>query len=356
MNAYLWQMLCIFASHNSEMAEETIKFGIIGLGHIGARHAHMIQANPDAELVAIADIKNHEDLSVQEFQVPLYENVEEMLMHHSNIQVVCIATPNGYHSQHAIQALNMGCDVVVEKPMALSTDDCDAMIQEAQKRNKRIFCVMQNRFSPPSQWIKSIISDNVLGEIYQVQVVCYWNRDHRYYKKGHWHGTQDLDGGVLFTQFSHFIDMVYWLLGPLSINYSEFSNFNHQSLTEFDDSGQVLFSFGERGKGSLSFSTSLHNQNFESSITIIAENGTVKLGGQYMNDVVYCDIKNYEMPTLTPSSPPNDYGQYKGSAANHHFVIDEVVRNMRYNSPCITTPEDGRAVVEIIENIHLLKK
>jgi hypothetical protein len=150
--------------------------------------------------------------------------------------------------------------------------------------------------------------------------------------------------------------MVYWLLGPLSINYSEFSNFNHQSLTEFDDSGQVLFSFGERGKGSLSFSTSLYNQNFESSITIIAENGTVKLGGQYMNDVVYCDIKNYEMPTLPPSSPPNDYGQYKGSAANHHFVIDEVVNNINHNSPCITTSQDGRSVVEIIENIHLLKK
>ena len=356
MNAYLWQMFCIFASHNSEMAEETIKFGIIGVGHIGARHAHMIQANPGAELVAIADIRNREDLAMQDFQVPLYENVEEMLMRHSNIQVVCIATPNGYHCQHAIQALNMGCDVVVEKPMALSVDDCDAMIQEAQKRNKRIFCVMQNRFSPPSQWIKSIISDNVLGEIFQVQVVCYWNRDHRYYKKGHWHGTEDLDGGVLFTQFSHFIDMVYWLLGPLAINYSEFSNFNHQSLTEFDDSGQVLFSFGERGKGSLSFSTSLYNQNFESSITIIAENGTVKLGGQYMNDVVYCDIKNYEMPTLLPSSPPNDYGQYKGSAANHHFVIDEVVNNINHNSPCITTSQDGRSVVEIIENIHLLKK
>ena len=260
MNAYLWQMFRIFAFHNSEMAEETIKFGIIGVGHIGARHAHMIQANPGAELIAIADIRNREDLSVQDFQVPLYENVEEMLMRHSNIQVVCIATPNGYHCQHAIQALNMGCDVVVEKPMALSIEDCDAMIQEAQKRNKRIFCVMQNRFSPPSQWIKSIINGNVLGEIFQVQVVCYWNRDHRYYKKGHWHGTEDLDGGVLFTQFSHFIDMVYWLLGPLAINYSEFSNFNHQSLTEFDDSGQVLFSFGERGKGSLSFSTSLYNR------------------------------------------------------------------------------------------------
>lgn len=110
--------------------------------------------------------KNVEDLAMQNFQVPLYESVEEMLMPHSNIQVVCIATPNGYHCQHAIQALSMGCHVVVEKPMALSVDDCDAIIQEAQKRNKRIFCVMQNRFSPPSQWIKSIIDDKILGEIF----------------------------------------------------------------------------------------------------------------------------------------------------------------------------------------------
>lgn len=334
---------------------EIIHFAVVGAGHIGSRHAHMISLNPKAKLLAIVDVKNRVDLKIPD-NIPLYDNIEEMLMHHANVDVVCIATPNGYHSQHAIQALSMGRHAVVEKPMALSVEDCDAMIQEAAKRNKKIFCVMQNRFSPPSQWIKTLIQENTLGEIYQAQVVCYWNRDHRYYKKGHWHGTSDLDGGVLFTQFSHFVDLIYWLLGPLSIDFANTSNFNHSEITEFNDSGQVIFSFGKNGKGSLSYSTSLYNQNFESSITLIAEKGTVKLGGQYMNSVEYCDIKDYSMPVLEESQPPNDYGNYKGSAANHHFLIEEVVNHLLYNLPCITTADEGKSVVEIIENINNFKK
>jgi predicted dehydrogenase len=334
---------------------DIIHFAIVGLGHIGQRHAHMIAGNPRARLIAVTDVKIREELNLSN-DIPLYENLEDMLMHHANIDVICIATPNGYHSQHAIQALSMGRHVVVEKPMALSTEECDAMIEEAQKRNKQIFCVMQNRFSPPSQWIKSLIQENILGELYQVQVVCYWNRDHRYYKKGHWHGTADLDGGVLFTQFSHFVDLMYWLLGPIGIDYATASNFNHSQLTEIDDSGQVLFTFGNRGKGTLSYSTSLYNQNFESSITLIGEKGTVKLGGQYMNSVDYCDIKDYQLPQLPESAPPNDYGGYKGSAANHHFVIEEVVEALTHNKATITTPSEGRAVVEIIENIHSFQK
>lgn len=346
---------CAFLPFIMSETSDIIHFAIIGAGHIGQRHAHMIHNNPRAQLVAVADVKIREELNLSP-EIPLYESLEEMLMHHANIDVVCIATPNGYHSQHAIQALNMGRHVVVEKPMALSTEECDAMMEEADKRNKQIFCVMQNRFSPPSQWIKSLIQNRILGELYQVQVVCYWNRDHRYYKTGHWHGTEDLDGGVLFTQFSHFVDLVYWLLGPLNIQFATASNFNHQTLTEFDDSGQVIFSFGERGKGSLSYSTSLYNQNFESSITLIGEKGTVKLGGQYMNSVDYCDIENYQMPTLPASEPPNDYGGYKGSAANHHFVIEEVINHLLQGKPTITTPAEGKAVVEIIEHIHLAQK
>lgn len=346
---------CAFLPFIMSETSDIIHFAVVGAGHIGKRHAHMINSNPRAQLVAVADVKIREELNLAS-EIPLYENLEDMLMHHANIDVVCIATPNGYHSQHAIQALSMGRHVVVEKPMALSTDECDAMMAEAKKRNKQIFCVMQNRFSPPSQWIKSLIQDNILGELYQVQVVCYWNRDHRYYKKGHWHGTADLDGGVLFTQFSHFVDLVFWLLGPLNIEFATASNFNHQSLTEFDDSGQVLFSFGKRGKGSLSYSTSLFNQNYESSITIIGEKGTVKLGGQYMNSVEYCEIQNYEMPVLPASEPPNDYGGYKGSAANHHFVIEEVINHLLHNKPTITSAEEGKSVVDIIETIHQVQK
>jgi predicted dehydrogenase len=214
---------------------------------------------------------------------------------------------------------------------------------------------MQNRYSPPSVWLKELVDKKILGEIYMVQINCYWNRDERYYTKGNWHGTRHLDGGTLFTQFSHFIDIMYWLFGDIENIQAKSRTFNHAHLTEFEDSGFVSFDFVRGGMGCLNYSTSVWNKNLESSITIIAENGTVKVGGQYMNEVEYCHIKDYEMPVLPPSNPPNDYGPYKGSAANHHYIFENVVDVLRQRGPITTNALEGMKVVDIIERIYSCK-
>ena len=139
---------------------------------------------------------------------------------------------------------------------------------------------MQNRYSPPSVWIKDLIDRKVLGDIYMVQLNCYWNRDERYYKAGGWKGTKDLDGGTLFTQFSHFIDIMYWLFGDIQNIQGKFADFNHKDYTDFEDSGFVSFDFVNGGIGSLNYSTSVANQNLESSMTIIGEKGIKLSGGQ----------------------------------------------------------------------------
>jgi UDP-N-acetyl-2-amino-2-deoxyglucuronate dehydrogenase len=218
--------------------------------------------------------------------------------------------------------------------------------------HKQVFCVMQNRYSPPSQWLKELIEKKILGKIFLVQINCYWNRDDRYYKKGNWHGTKDMDGGTLFTQFSHFVDIMYWLFGDIKNIHSKLNVFNHKGLTDFEDSGFVTFDFVNGGSGSFSYSTSVWDKNLESSLTIIAENGTVKIGGQYMNEVEYCHIKDYKMPVLPPSNPPNDYGQYKGSAANHHFIFENVVDVLKGKAPITTNALEGLKVVEIIEKMY----
>jgi predicted dehydrogenase len=241
---------------------------------------------------------------------------------------------------------------VIEKPMALTKNGCEKIIYEALHQHKNVFCVMQNRYSPPSVWLKEIMLNGVLGETYMVQINCYWNRDERYYTKQNWHGTQHLDGGTLFTQFSHFIDIMFWLFGDIKNINSKFNDFNHQQLTDFEDSGFVSFDFVNGGMGSLNYSTSVWNTNLESSITIIAENGTVKVGGQYMNEVEICNIKNYTMPILPPSNPPNDYGLYKGSAANHHYIFENVVNVLKGRAPITTNALEGLKVVEIIEKIY----
>ncbi len=332
-----------------------IKFAVVGLGHIGKRHAAMIKQDGEAELVAYCDIKPKEGLNLAETDVPFFQSIEEMLASGIQIDVVNICTPNGLHENHTLQALDAKCHVVCEKPMALSKVGAERMIYRSLEVSRSIFGVMQNRYSPPSVWLKEVISNEIIGKPFMVQLNCYWNRDERYYKKGGWHGDAELDGGTLFTQFSHFIDIMYWLFGDVTNIQAKFKDFNHKDLTAFEDSGFVSFDFVNGGMGSLNYSTAVWDKNLESSITIIGEKGTVKVAGQYMNEVVECNIKDYEMPQLEACNPPNDYGPYKGSAANHHFVIRNVVETLQQKSTITTNAMEGLKVVDIIERIYALK-
>lgn len=329
-----------------------IKFAVIGCGHIGKRHAEMISRNTESELVALVDVKEPEQLGIAAYPVPFFRSVEELLAADLEIDVVNIASPNGFHAEQALKCLDAKKHIVIEKPMALRKNDAEQVIFKALNMHRNVFAVMQNRYSPPSVWIKELVSSGQLGKIFMVQLNCYWNRDDRYYKPESWHGKKELDGGTLFTQFSHFIDIMYWLFGDIENIQAKFNDFNHKDLTDFEDSGFVSFDFVNGGMGSLNYSTSVWNQNLESSMTIVAENGSVKIGGQYMNEVEYCHIKDYEMPELAPTNPGNDYGAYKGSAANHHYVIENVVDVLKGRAPITTNALEGLKVVDIIERIY----
>lgn len=334
---------------------EKIKFAVVGCGHIGKRHAEMIVRDAGADLVALCDIRKKSELGIESYPVPFFSSISELLSSEMDMDVVNICTPNGFHAEMAIQSLNSGRHIVIEKPMALSTRDAEQVMHTALRMNRQVFCVMQNRYSPPSVWIKELVESGKLGKIFMVQLNCYWNRDSRYYTPGNWHGTQDLDGGTLFTQFSHFIDILYWLFGDITHIQAKFNDFSHEKLTAFEDSGFVNFDFKKEGMGCINYSTSVWDKNLESSLTIVAENGSVKIGGQYMNEVEYCHVKDYEMPELTPTNPGNDYGAYKGSAQNHNYVIENVVKVLSNNGTITTNAMEGLKVVDIIERIYKLK-
>jgi len=333
-----------------------IKFAIIGQGHIGKRHAEMIRRNPETELVAVCDVLSKEQLGLEGLKEEFYSSPSQMLSAHPEVQVVNICSPNGLHAAHAMLALEAGKHVVVEKPMALHRADCEHLLSQALQQNKHVFCVMQNRYSPPSVWLKEIVDKKIIGDIFMVQLNCYWNRDERYYKKESWKGSQQLDGGTLFTQFSHWIDLVYWLFGDVTDIQAKFADFNHKELTEFEDSGFINFRFIKGGMGSINYSTAVWNTNLESSITLIGSKGSVKIGGQYMDKVEYCHIKDYQMPKLEDTQPANDYGTYKGSANNHHFVIENVVDVIKSGKTITTNALEGMKVIDIIEKIYSLRK
>lgn len=263
------------------------------------------------------------------------------------------------HAEQAIACLEAGRHVVIEKPLALTVADCDRIIAAAIANDREVFGVMQNRYSPASAWLKERVEAKDLGTILQLHLDCFWNRDHRYYKlpdgrRHPWHGDQALDGGVLFTQFAHFVDLLCWTFGEVIPIGAVYANQNHADHHLFADTGMLHFQLVNGALGSLNFSTAIWDRNFESTLTVIGERGTIKLGGQYMNDLRYCHVEGLDFPELPPAAPPNYYGPYQGSAANHHFVIDNVVEVLNGRETIATTAEEGREVVRVIQDFLAL--
>lgn len=324
-----------------------IRFAVLGIGHIGKRHAAMISSNSECELVAMADIRPKEELGIEDYTVPFFRSVDELLQSTVLFDVLCVATPNGFHEEHAIKGLKAGKHVVIEKPMALSKAGAERIIKEAEQQRLKIFCVMQLRYSPAAVSLKKLLTEERLGETYIVQVNAYWNRDERYYTGKSWHGTKELDGGPLFTQFSHFVDMLYWLFGDITNISARFRNFNHQLLTEFEDSGFIHFDFVKGGSGIFNYSTSVQKKNLESSITIIARNGSIKLGGQYLDELQFSDFRNGG-----DDIAPDGIKPVIANMNNNQCLYENIIGALQRREPIAATAEEGMKVVEIIERIY----
>jgi len=327
------------------------------VGHIGRRHAALAARHGGAALVALVDVRPElaADLAAEFPGVPFFASLEEYLARGPATDVLTVATPNGLHAAQAVAALRHGLHVVVEKPLALTKADAETIVHTALQTGRLVFCVMQNRYSPPAAWLKQVVDEGRLGQVYLVQLNCFWNRDARYYRPGGWKGTQALDGGTLFTQFSHFVDLLYWVFGDIGNLSARFRDFAHAGLTDFEDSGLVAFDLLRGGSGTLQYSTAVWDRNLESSLTVVAEHGSLKIGGQYMDQVEYCHLRDYTLPPLPPTNPANDYGPYQGSAANHVQVIENVVATVQRRSHATTNALEGLKVVEIIERIYALR-
>ncbi|MGA9213654.1 Gfo/Idh/MocA family protein [Kaistella sp.] len=332
--------------------ENKVKIAILGYGHIGKKHVEMVSQNHDYELVALIDPKFKTEEISNSTPVPCFYSLQDFIKSSIIADIVAICTPNGLHFEQAKTLIEEGIDVIIEKPITLNSVEAEELEKLALEKKVNIFPVMQNRFSPPALWLKDLIESEILGKIFMVQISCFWNRNNQYYTIDSWRGTKKLDGGTLYTQFSHYLDIMYWLFGDITNIKSKFADFNHSELTEFEDSGIITFDFNSGGMGSFTFSTSVWHENLESSLTIIAENGSVKVGGQYMNHVEKCIVKDYIVPELPTTNLPNDYGSFKGSAQNHQYLYKNVIDFLRARKKIHTTTNDSIQVLKIIENIY----
>ena len=314
------------------------RIGILGYGSIAKKHMAAIAALPHTEVVAA-----HDAYAEPEGAVPFYRDMDSFLA--QDMDLVSVCTPNGLHASHAIAALQAGHHVICEKPFALSSADCDQMIAKAKKVDRKIYCTMQNRFSPVSQFLKHVVEEEKLGSLYLINVSCYWNRNAAYYAAADWRGQQRLDGGTLFTQFSHYVDTVYWLFGQLKILNGRFANFDHQGLIDFEDTGIFNFTLDNGALGNFAYTTSCYEKNFESSLSLIGSRGTIKVAGQYMDKVVYCNVEGMTPPEL----PAND------NLANIKNVYLHALKDLKGEANSATSAEDGRAVVSAIEEVYAFR-
>jgi predicted dehydrogenase len=330
--------------------KHAFKFGIVGCGRIAQRHAeHIVNVGV---LSAVCDIDPKKATSLSEkYKVPGFNNLDDMLTANPDLDIVSVCTPNGLHAAHSIQALKAGMHVLCEKPMAISVTDCSAMIHAAERANKRLFIVKQNRFNPPVMAVKDLIDEGRLGKIYSVQLNCFWNRSPDYYKNS-WKGTKDLDGGTLYTQFSHFIDLLYWFLGDVESVHSQIGNFEHQGMIEFEDTGVAILKFLNGAIGTINYTVNAYKKNMEGSLTLFAEKGTIKIGGQYLNELEYQSLEGDPISNLPPGNPPNNYGQYVGSMSNHDKVYQNLVDVLSGQGSIATSGMEGLKTVEIIEKIY----
>ncbi len=333
------------------MPPMTFSFVLCGYGNIGRRHARIIAEREDADLVGVVEVDADRAAEARRaYGVPVFDSLRSMVGAGLRPDVVVLAVPNNFHIKMARAALRMGAHVLIEKPMGLRYRNALRLLELAREKERTVACVLQNRFSPLARWLHQIIRAQRLGTLYQVDVRLVWNRAEAYYRESPWRGTLDQDGGTLYTQFSHFLDLLYWCFGPITEVSAWTDNVAHPYI-QIEDIGAAEFRFAGGPRGRLFFTTTAHDHNLESSITVLGSRGMVQIAGQYLNEVRHWAMED-PLPPPTETVRPNHYGHYQGSGAFHAEFYEHFLRSLRGREHALAPVEDAAALILMIEQIY----
>ncbi len=313
---------------------------MVGCGHIAQKHLPEIYRT--GNLIAVCDPHvDHMNALRLSDGVTRYTSVGEIIEGKLKADVFVICSPNAYHAEQSIAALRMGAHVLCEKPMAIKASDAKSMIEAADAYDRGLTIVKQIRYYPPIKALKKWISTGKSGKVFSVLLNGVWNRNNDYYSDSVWRGKKELDGGILYTQFSHFIDILIWLLGDAKAIKSAFQNVHHRASSEFEDQGSVLLEFENDILGTLHFSINSFEKNLETSLLIIAENGNIKIGGQYCDTLEYAHTRKNDF--VVDSQPYT----VKHSAVYDHFLNG--ITNKEYDRKSLT---EAYKSIQLIEQIY----
>ncbi len=318
-------------------------FAIIGCGRIAQRHAEQI--NRVGELIAVCDLEiSKAELLANQFNAKSYMSVDEMLKCEPTIEIVSVCSPNYLHKEHTILALNAEKDVLCEKPLAIKVSDAEDMIEAAKKNNRKLYVVKSSRFNYYVKKLKELIENNTLGKIYTYNLNMVWNRPISYFQNS-WKGTIEKDGGILFTQFSHYIDALIWLLGDVD-SFSGFRSNRSDKKIESEDSGAIALKMKSGVIGTMHYTINAFEKNQEISLNIIAENATLKIGGEFMHQIIYQKPENiFHLENEMESKVSN-------SMSNHEVIYDNLILAINNSSSSLPSADSAIKCIQLIENIY----
>lgn len=331
--------------------DRKIRIGIVGCGRISKNHfASIVEEHKhDFELVAICD-NNTEVLQAhkERYQLPTYVKLDCML-EQEQLDIISICTPSGLHASQVVKIAEKGVNIISEKPMATRWADGLRMVQACDEAGVRLFVVKQNRRNATLQLLKRAVQEKRFGRIYTVHLNIFWSRPQEYYDSAKWRGTWELDGGAFMNQASHYVDLVDWLIGPVSSIQAMTGTLGRE--IEVEDTGVLNIRWRNGALGSMCVSMLTYPKNLEGSITIIGETGTVRIGGVAVNEIQhweFADDREYDQ-----NIKDANYETSSVYGFGHPLYYKNVIDVMRGEAECETDGREGLKSLEILIAAYL---
>ena len=335
---------------------ERLRYALIGCGRISPNHAAACLANADElEPVAVCDpVAQRRSILKEHFQDPAlrgYADYREMLLK-ERPQLVAIATESGKHAQIALDCLEAGCNLIVEKPIALSLEDADRIIALADQKGLKVCACHQNRFNKSVQKIRKAVEDGRFGRMLHGTAHIRWNRNKAYYDQAKWRGTWEQDGGALMNQCIHNIDLLRWMMGDGVAEVMAYTDRLAHDYIEAEDLGLALVRFTNGSYGVIEGTTNVYPKNLEETLYLFGEKGTVKAGGKSVNRI---EEWRFADETEDPAqicrafseTPPNIYG------FGHTPLYRDVIAAVRENRAPLCDARAGRRALVLVLAIYL---
>ena len=321
-----------------------MNIGIIGCGFIAKKHATAIEAIEGAKLVAVSDkIPENMTYYKEEYEAETYIDSEELLKR-DDLDIVSICTPTGLHAMLAIQAAEAGKHVILEKPIAMSLEEADSIIDACRKNNVKLSIVHPNRYRPVVKELKEILDSGALGKISHANAIVNWNRNQAYYDQSPWRGTKAGDGGALMNQAIHNLDLLLWFMGDVQEVFSMEATRLRDIEAEDVSNGLVKFKTGALGL--IQASTTVYPKNYEESITLFGENGTIKIGGSnalYFEHIEVKDMNESKKNELIESVKEEPWGK-----PGHQHIIEDMIKAVKEDTEPAINGEEGRRSLKLV--------